>query len=191
MDASASVGQGFFTVPCNRIPTVGFFLGNQLFNVSPSIFNLGVFAGNQCIGGVISDDKIRELAFPPCKNQIETVPCLAFWVLGDVFLRVSKLFFTFDGLRDCTCTEFLHRFRPSKRSCWLRYSHMSFQNISCDGIVSKQTNKPDSCLNKFAQPQSFPEDVHGCSYRRQERIFIHYIRRTQTLVGTRIYIFKP
>ncbi|KAJ7742870.1 acid protease, partial [Mycena metata] len=73
-DASAIIGPGFFTVPCNRLPTVGIELGNQLFNVGPTIFNLGVLEGNDCVGGVVS---------------MEGVP---FWVLGDIFLRVSLVF---------------------------------------------------------------------------------------------------
>ncbi|KAF7289300.1 Acid protease [Mycena indigotica] len=68
-DASAILGPGFFTVPCNRIPTVGVTLGNQIFNVAPAIFNLGVLQGNDCVGGVVSSDGIP------------------FWVLGDIFLR--------------------------------------------------------------------------------------------------------
>ncbi|KAJ7020608.1 acid protease [Mycena alexandri] len=68
-DASEVIGPGFFTVPCNRIPTVGIELGNQLFNVAPAIFNLGVLEGNDCVGGLVS---------------MEGVP---FWVLGDIFLR--------------------------------------------------------------------------------------------------------
>ncbi|KAF7365422.1 Acid protease [Mycena venus] len=68
-DASAILGPGFFTVPCNRIPTVGIELGNQVFNVAPAIFNLGVLEGNDCVGGVTS---------------LDGVP---FWVLGDIFLR--------------------------------------------------------------------------------------------------------
>ncbi|KAK7048160.1 acid protease [Favolaschia claudopus] len=68
-DASAILGPGFFTVPCNSIPTVGITLGNQIFNVAPAIFNLGVLEGNDCVGGVVSSDGIP------------------FWVLGDIFLR--------------------------------------------------------------------------------------------------------
>ncbi|KAJ7366596.1 acid protease [Mycena albidolilacea] len=68
-DASAIIGPGFFTVPCNRIPTVGITLGNQIFNVAPAIFNLGLLEGNDCVGGVVS---------------LAGVP---FWVLGDIFLR--------------------------------------------------------------------------------------------------------
>ncbi|KAJ7148453.1 acid protease [Mycena crocata] len=68
-DASAILGPGFFTVPCNRIPTAGITLGNQIFNVAPAIFNLGVLQGNDCVGGIVSLDGIP------------------FWVLGDIFLR--------------------------------------------------------------------------------------------------------
>ncbi|KAJ6602795.1 acid protease [Mycena vulgaris] len=68
-DASAIIGDGFFTVPCNAIPTAGIVLGNQLFNVAPAIFNLGILEGNDCVGGVVSSEGIP------------------FWVLGDIFLR--------------------------------------------------------------------------------------------------------
>jgi len=68
-DASAILGPGFFTVPCNRIPTLGIELGNQLFNVAPAILNLGVLQGNDCVGGIVG---------------LDGVP---FWVLGDIFLR--------------------------------------------------------------------------------------------------------
>ncbi|KAF7335565.1 Aspartic protease [Mycena venus] len=70
-DASAVLGPGFFTVPCNRIPTVGITLGNQLFNVAPDIFNLEVLLEGtaDCVGSVVSQDDIP------------------FWVLGEIFLR--------------------------------------------------------------------------------------------------------
>ncbi|KAJ7072892.1 acid protease [Mycena amicta] len=68
-DASQILGPGFFTVPCNRVPTAGITLGNQVFNVAPAIFNLGLLEGNDCVGGVASVDGIP------------------FWVLGDIFLR--------------------------------------------------------------------------------------------------------
>ncbi|KAJ7704388.1 aspartic peptidase domain-containing protein [Mycena rosella] len=68
-DASAILGPGYYTVPCNKIPTVGITLGNHIFNVAPDIFNLGRLQGNDCVGGVVS---------------MEGIP---FWVLGDIFLR--------------------------------------------------------------------------------------------------------
>ncbi|KAJ7704411.1 acid protease [Mycena rosella] len=68
-DASAILGPEFYTVPCNKIPTVGITLGKHIFNVAPDIFNLGRLQGNDCVGGVAS---------------LEGIP---FWVLGDIFLR--------------------------------------------------------------------------------------------------------
>ncbi|KAJ7982788.1 acid protease [Mycena polygramma] len=68
-DASAILGPGFFTVPCDSIPTTGIGLDDQLFDVAPEIFNLGVLEGNDCVGGLVSEAGIP------------------FWVLGDIFLR--------------------------------------------------------------------------------------------------------
>ncbi|KAJ6540037.1 aspartic peptidase domain-containing protein [Mycena vulgaris] len=85
---SAIPGPGFFTVPCDMVPTVGLTLvngtlppdqrraqqpeastDNPPFKIAPEVFNLGVLQGNDCVGGVVSMDGI------------------SFWVLGDVFLR--------------------------------------------------------------------------------------------------------
>jgi cathepsin D len=69
LDASSVLGPGFFVVPCNGLPTVGVTLGNQIFNVQPDIFNLGLLEDNLCVGGLVSEED------------------LPFWVLGDIFLR--------------------------------------------------------------------------------------------------------
>ncbi|KAJ7366117.1 acid protease [Mycena albidolilacea] len=89
-DASAILGPGFFTVPCDSVPTVGLTLVNGTlppdqflstgvesppFNIAPEFFNLGVLQGNDCVGGVVSADG------------------LSFWVLGDVFLRNFYTYF--------------------------------------------------------------------------------------------------
>ncbi|EJD01642.1 acid protease, partial [Fomitiporia mediterranea MF3/22] len=70
-DASQTVGQGFFTVPCNAIPdNVNVILGGTAFTLSPDTFNLGQVSdgSNDCVGGIIADD-------------------IGMWILGDVFLR--------------------------------------------------------------------------------------------------------
>ncbi|KAJ3715622.1 acid protease [Lentinula guzmanii] len=70
-DASKTVGPGFFTVPCDAIPSVSLTFGGTAFTVSPDTFNLGlVSAGsNDCVGGVTASDLGN------------------FWVAGDVFLQ--------------------------------------------------------------------------------------------------------
>lgn len=71
-DASATVGDGFFTVPCNSIPSnVALTLGGKKFTISADSFNFGqVSAGSaDCVGGIVADDSE------------------GFWILGDVFLR--------------------------------------------------------------------------------------------------------
>jgi hypothetical protein len=80
-DASAILGDGFFTVPCNATPTVGITLANQIFNVAPSIFNLGVLEGNDCVGGVVALDGICELTFPPYVELMDLNwnSCLGSW----------------------------------------------------------------------------------------------------------------
>ncbi|KAH8118780.1 acid protease [Phellopilus nigrolimitatus] len=77
-DASRTLGEGFFTVPCDAIPTdVSLTLGGTAFTLSADTFNFGQVSegSNECVGGIMADD-------------------LGFWVLGDVFLR--NLYTSFD-----------------------------------------------------------------------------------------------
>ncbi|KZT25193.1 acid protease [Neolentinus lepideus HHB14362 ss-1] len=71
-DATLQVGMGFFTVPCNAIPTIGLTFGGRTFDISPETFNLGpVESGsNRCVGGVVGQSSLDN-----------------FWIVGDVFLR--------------------------------------------------------------------------------------------------------
>ncbi|KIK65519.1 hypothetical protein GYMLUDRAFT_94161 [Collybiopsis luxurians FD-317 M1] len=70
-DASSTVGAGFFTVPCDSIPTVSLTFGGTAFTISADTFNLGmVSAGSSdCVGGIAAADLGD------------------FWVAGDVFLQ--------------------------------------------------------------------------------------------------------
>jgi len=70
-DASNTVGDGFFTFPCNSVPAVSLTFAGKAFTVSAATFNLGqVSAGSsQCVGGIVAEDG------------------LDFWVVGDVFLQ--------------------------------------------------------------------------------------------------------
>ena len=56
--ADSSLGAGFYTVPCNAIPTIQFQFGGQLFSISPETFNLGPVSpgSSQCTGALIGKD---------------------------------------------------------------------------------------------------------------------------------------
>lgn len=71
-DASRTVGSGYYTVPCNAIPTVKLTFGGKSFSIPPNVFSLGrARAGSQdCIAGIVSSGTNQD-----------------FWIVGDVFLR--------------------------------------------------------------------------------------------------------
>ncbi|TFK51920.1 acid protease [Heliocybe sulcata] len=70
-DASETVGQGYYTVPCDSIPTVSLSFGGKSFDISPDTFNLGTATqgSSDCVGGIVAEDG------------------LDFWIVGDVFLQ--------------------------------------------------------------------------------------------------------
>lgn len=69
-DASSTIGQGFFTFPCNSDPQVSLTFGGKQFAVPVSAFNIGPITqgSSDCVGGIMA------------ANGID------FWVVGDVFL---------------------------------------------------------------------------------------------------------
>ena len=71
-DARRAVGAGYYTVPCNNVPTIKLSFGGTQFSIAPSVFNLGrVSAGSSdCVAGIVSSGTNSN-----------------FWVIGDVFLR--------------------------------------------------------------------------------------------------------
>ncbi|THH13660.1 hypothetical protein EUX98_g9696 [Antrodiella citrinella] len=58
-DASSTVGAGFYTVPCNAIPTVQLTFGGRSFSIPPAVFNLGrVTARSQdCVGRIVASSQ--------------------------------------------------------------------------------------------------------------------------------------
>ncbi|KAL5527800.1 hypothetical protein ACEPAG_6601 [Sanghuangporus baumii] len=71
-DAAQTVGQGFFTFPCDSAPdNIALTLGGKQFTLSGDSINLGQAAegSSDCVSGIIADDS------------------QGFWILGDVFLR--------------------------------------------------------------------------------------------------------
>ncbi|KAK0195022.1 acid protease [Armillaria mellea] len=71
-DASQTVGDGFFTVPCDRIPRISITFGGKAFSISADTFNLGQVeqGSSDCVGGIFAE-----------------VFRLDFWIVGDVFLQ--------------------------------------------------------------------------------------------------------
>ncbi|KAG5654486.1 hypothetical protein H0H81_001985 [Sphagnurus paluster] len=69
--ASQTVGEGFFTFPCQSALNITLTFGGQPFPISPETFNLGqAFAGSKdCVGGIAAFD------------------LLDVWIVGDVFLQ--------------------------------------------------------------------------------------------------------
>ena len=69
-DASNTIGPGFYTVPCNNIPTVSMTYGGRAFSIRPDLFNLGRVrrGSSDCVGAIVGG------------NQ-------RFWIVGDVFLQ--------------------------------------------------------------------------------------------------------
>ncbi|KIK91444.1 hypothetical protein PAXRUDRAFT_149483 [Paxillus rubicundulus Ve08.2h10] len=78
-DASGTVGQGFYTFPCNSVPSVSFTFGGTSFLISSDTLNLGpVYSGSSdCVGGIVGQDIGN-----------------SFWIVGDVFL--ANVYTAFD-----------------------------------------------------------------------------------------------
>jgi cathepsin D len=71
-DASSTVGEGFYTFPCDTtLPVVSFTLGGQDFPMTKSL-NFGpVSSGStDCVGSIVADSSIGS----------------EFWILGDAFM---------------------------------------------------------------------------------------------------------
>ncbi|KAG7445898.1 acid protease [Guyanagaster necrorhizus] len=70
-DASQTVGDGYFTVPCDSIPNISLTFGGKAFSISADTFNVGQAeqGSSDCIGGIVGED-VGDA-----------------WVVGDVFLQ--------------------------------------------------------------------------------------------------------
>jgi hypothetical protein len=69
-DASSTVGQGFYTFPCDSNPAVSFTFGGKDFPMTPGSFSLGPASQGSadCVGSIVASDG------------------LTFWILGDAFM---------------------------------------------------------------------------------------------------------
>ncbi|KAH8118711.1 acid protease [Phellopilus nigrolimitatus] len=75
-DASYTIGQGYYTIPCDSTSAVSLELGGSKFTISADQFNLGSINSDTCVGGIVANDD------------------LGFWILGDVFM--SNVYTSFD-----------------------------------------------------------------------------------------------
>ncbi|GJE92525.1 acid protease [Phanerochaete sordida] len=81
--AARTVGQGFFTIPCNEIPSnVGFTIAGKTFTLSADTLNFGPVSegSNSCVSGIMGANE-------------------GFWILGDVFIRNTYTEFDFGNER--------------------------------------------------------------------------------------------
>jgi cathepsin D len=71
-NASFTIGQGFYTFPCNStLPDISFTIGGQDFPMTQSLtFGQASSGSTECVGSIV--------AFDPTGTQ--------FWVLGDIFM---------------------------------------------------------------------------------------------------------
>ncbi|KAH8100357.1 aspartic peptidase domain-containing protein, partial [Cristinia sonorae] len=71
-DAAKTVAPGYYTVPCDAVPTVQLTFGRKAFEIPPVAFNLGRVDGasEDCVAGIVSSGTSQ-----------------SFWIVGDVFLR--------------------------------------------------------------------------------------------------------
>ncbi|KAH7884068.1 Asp-domain-containing protein [Phlebopus sp. FC_14] len=78
-DASDTVGQGYYTFPCDSVPAVSLTFGGTAFSISADTFNLGSVSpgSSDCVGGIVGQDTGS-----------------SFWVIGDVFL--ANVYTAFD-----------------------------------------------------------------------------------------------
>jgi cathepsin D len=55
---ASDIGQGFYTVPCNSIPSVSLTFNGKSFDVDAASFNLGAASSgsSDCVGGLAAQD---------------------------------------------------------------------------------------------------------------------------------------
>ena len=81
-DASSILGAGFYTVPCESIPSVSFTFNGQPFVISPETFNLGAASqgSSDCVGGITANSIGKDV-----------------WVVGGTCCPLSTTILDSDG----------------------------------------------------------------------------------------------
>ncbi|KAF9228837.1 acid protease [Gyrodon lividus] len=81
---ATDIGSGFYTLPCNSMPSVSITIGGKTFVLSAETFNLGSYdsSGETCVGGILATGSLGDT-----------------WILGDAFLRNVYSVFDIGNLR--------------------------------------------------------------------------------------------
>ncbi|KAH0838835.1 Asp-domain-containing protein [Lanmaoa asiatica] len=74
-----SIGQGYYSFPCNSFPSVSFTFGGTSFTISAATLNIGLVSSGStdCVSGIVGQDT-----------------GFSSWIVGDVFLQ--NVYTTFD-----------------------------------------------------------------------------------------------
>ncbi|THG94139.1 hypothetical protein EW026_g7273 [Hermanssonia centrifuga] len=73
--------EGYYSYPCNSLPTVGFSWGGKTWAITDANFNLGSASSGQCVGALAGQDL-------GLGNNV--------WLLGDSFMKNVYTAFSFD-----------------------------------------------------------------------------------------------
>jgi len=71
--AAPQLGEGLYTVECDKTPVMSLSFGGRPFYVSTETFSLGYVPGTnntRCVGGIVASDVTKD-----------------FWIVGDVFMQ--------------------------------------------------------------------------------------------------------
>ncbi|KIJ63347.1 hypothetical protein HYDPIDRAFT_92725 [Hydnomerulius pinastri MD-312] len=86
---ATDIGGGFYTFPCNSMPSVSITISGRVFALSAETFNLGSYdsSGESCVGAIAATGSLGG------NSLLDT------WILGDTFLRNVYSVFDIGQLR--------------------------------------------------------------------------------------------
>ncbi|KAF9224154.1 acid protease [Gyrodon lividus] len=93
-DASDTVGDGYYTFPCDNVPIVNFTFGGTSFSIPADTLNLGPISSDSsdCIGSILADNSNTD------RRANDNDPQES-WVIGNAFLKDVYTVFDFDNMR--------------------------------------------------------------------------------------------
>ncbi|KAF9224151.1 peptidase A1, partial [Gyrodon lividus] len=93
-DASDTVGDGYYTFPCDNVPSVTFTFSGTSFPIAADTLNLGPISSDSsdCIGGILADNSNTD------RRANDNDPQES-WVIGNIFLKDVYTVFDLDNTR--------------------------------------------------------------------------------------------